>query len=66
MAKANAKGTQAGIRTLTDEVFDEFVRVVAAADGLEEVAKRLRSIVIDKRSFTDASIRAALLDEESV
>lgn len=50
--------------SVVDGILQSFVSTLAAEEGMAEVAARLKATVVDKRSYAEAPLRAALFDEE--
>jgi len=50
---------------VVDGILQSFVDTLAAEDGMAEIAARLKTTVVEKRSYTEASLRVALFDEDA-
>jgi len=50
---------------VADSIVDTFLGALTAEEGLEAVAKRLRQTLLENHSYSDASLRSALFDEDT-
>lgn len=49
---------------VADGIVDAFLQSLANEEGLQGVAQRLREALLESRSYSDASLRKALFDED--
>lgn len=52
------------VSNVTSTVLERFFADLAVVDGFEEVAARLKTVVLEKWNFAEVSIRAAIFDDD--
>lgn len=50
---------------VADAIVDCFLDTLTAEEGMEAVVKRLRQALLENHSYSEASLRSALFDEET-
>jgi hypothetical protein len=48
-----------------DRIFSQFLEELEASDVPKEVSSRLRETLLERKKFTDAALKAAVLGDES-
>lgn len=51
--------------SVPDQVFEGFLKALTDKEMPEDLIERLRTALIEKRSFTERALKAAILPEET-
>ncbi|MBR2819871.1 MAG: hypothetical protein IKE60_34695 [Reyranella sp.] len=63
--KPKPKIAEIAAPSVVDEILASFVGALASEEGMAEIAARLKAAIVEKRSYAEASLRAAMFDDGS-